>query len=375
MTSIVNPNPIAVDANGIVYISNYFFSRQAENPTNTILKFDSVPKEFVGLGTFNAPTGIVYYNNALFVIDRSNFMIRKIALDGTVTTFAGNNNGALESTDGTGTEAKFKVMTCITVDPTGNLYVADDSGRLIRKITPAGVVTKIQKEGVIQIKDEEGVVIDTVDAKKLEFAHLAVGSSETLYATATGFQCIFKLTLTGGKYSVTVFAGDITESDLDGDFEDPEGIVVGKDGNLYLADSGKNRICKITPEGVVSTLIETGIYPKQLAIHPTNGTLYLVEGSRDKLKIKTVTSSGATVLYGDRDTFGDGETLADTRRGVALGEDPEPPTGSRSRTQSVSEDSEDPRGGRKTRKVKKVKKVKRSTFRVNRKKRKTRRQK
>jgi sugar lactone lactonase YvrE len=354
MTSIVNPNPIAVDANGIVYISNYTFSRQAENPTNTILKFDSVPKEFVGLGTFNAPTGIVYYNNALFVIDRSNFMIRKIALDGTVTTFAGNS-GALKITDGTGTAANFKLMTCITVDPTGNLYVADDSGRVIRKITPAGVVTTIQKEGVIE----------DVDVKKLEFAHLAVGSSETLYATATGFQCIFKLTLTGGKYSVTVFAGDISESDLEGDFEDPEGIVVGKDGNLYLADAGKNRICKITPEGVVSTLIETGIYPKQLAIHPTDGTLYLVEGSRDKLKIRTVTSSGVTVLYGDRDAFGDGETLADTRRGVALGEDPEPPE-SRSRRESVSED---PRGGRRTRKVKKVKKsrkTKRSTYRKKR---------
>jgi hypothetical protein len=316
------------------------------------LKFDSVPKEFVGLGTFNAPTGIVYYNNALFVIDRSNFMIRKIALDGTVTTFAGNS-GPLKITDGTGTAANFKLMTCITVDPSGNMYVADDSGRVIRKITSSGVVTTIQKEGEIE----------DVDVKKLEFAHLAVGSSETLYSTATGFQCIFKLTLTGGKYSVTVFAGDISESDLEGDFEDPEGIVVGKDGNLYLADAGKNRICKITPEGVVSTLIETGIYPKQLAIHPTDGTLYLVEGSRDKLKFSTVTSSGVTVLYGDSDTFGDGETLADTRRGVALGEDPEPPE-SRSRRDSVSED---PRGGRKTRKVKKVKKSrktkKRTTYR------------
>ena len=151
----MNPNPIAVDANGIVYISNYIFSLRDQSTNNKILKFDSVAKEFVGPGTFNAPTGIVYYNNALFVIDRSNFMIRKIALDGTVTTFAGNNSGNLEIKKGTGTEAKFKLMTCITVDPTGNLYVADDSGRLIRKITPAGVVTTIEKEGVIEIKDEE----------------------------------------------------------------------------------------------------------------------------------------------------------------------------------------------------------------------------
>jgi DNA-binding beta-propeller fold protein YncE len=362
MTSIVNPNPIAVDANGIVYISNYAFSPQADNSTNTILKFDSVPKEFVGLGTFNSPMGIVYYNNALFVLDRSNFMIRKIALDGTVTTFAGNS-GPLKITDGTGTAANFKWMTCITVDPSGNMYVADDSGRVIRKITSSGVVTTIQKEGEIE----------DVDVKKLEFDHIAVGSSETLYATATGFQCIFKLTLTGGKYSVTVFAGDISESDLEGDFEDPEGIVVGKDGNLYLADAGKNRICKITPEGVVSTLIETGVYPKQLAIHPTNDTLYVVEGSGDRLKIKTVIGSVATVLYGDRDTFSE---RADTRRGVAIGEDPEEPEPpeSRSRTDSVSED---PRGGRRTRptrvlmtrNVKKVKKSrktkKRTTYRKN----------
>jgi serine/threonine protein kinase, bacterial len=147
----INSNPIAIDRNGTVFMSSFTNRVRDENRNNTILKFvrgvrgvnvsifvgqsprgsqDGVGEE----ATFYGPKGIVYFNEFLFVVDTHNHKIRRISADGTVSTFAGN--GTREITDGTGTEASFKLITCITVDRTGNLYVADDGGTLIRKITP-----------------------------------------------------------------------------------------------------------------------------------------------------------------------------------------------------------------------------------------------
>jgi hypothetical protein len=76
------------------------------------------------------------------VADTENDLIRKITPAGTVTTTAGVA-GAIGSADGTGASARFYRPTSLVMDAAGNLYVADTSNNLIRKITPAGDVVTI----------------------------------------------------------------------------------------------------------------------------------------------------------------------------------------------------------------------------------------
>ena len=305
----INANPIAVDRDGTVFMSSFRNRLVDQNRNNTILRFleginmsifvgQSPTGSQDGVGTeatFYGPKGIVYFDGFLFVVDTHNYKIRRISADGTVTTFAGN--GTREIRDGTGTEAGFEVITCITVDPSGNLYVADGGGHGIRKITPAGVVTTLD--------------IDLTSFPEINY--LAADRSGNLYFTSNGSHCIFKLT----GSTVSILAGNESEHryrDGSGNrarFNQPHGLVVGGDGNIYVADFNNNRIRKITPAGVVTTVAGSGDQrkrdgrgidasfngPMHLAFHGrVRNLLYVVEGDDVDLAIRVVdVESGFTV--------------------------------------------------------------------------------
>jgi sugar lactone lactonase YvrE len=309
----INSNPIAVNRSGTVFMSSFTNRVRDENRNNTILQFvrgvrgvnvsifvgqsprgsqDGVGEE----ATFYGPKGIVYFNEFLFVVDTHNHKIRRISADGTVTTFVGN--GTPEIRDGTGTEAGFKLITCITVDRSGNLYVADDGGTLIRKITPTGVVTTLN---IDYTNLDESLLFDEID-------YLAADGIGNLYFTSFGSHCIFKLT---GYTTLSILAGNndppgyADGSGNEASFNEPTGIVVGRDGNIYVADFNNHRIRKITPAGVVTTVAGDGNQrnrdgvgraasfngPMHLGFHADADAadlLYVVDGDDDDLAIRFV---------------------------------------------------------------------------------------
>jgi len=303
----INANPIAVDPNGSVFMSSFRNRLLDENRNNTIIRFLEGIYESIFVGqsprgsqdgvgteaTFYGPKGIVYFDRFLFVVDTYNYKIRRISADGTVTTFAGN--GTREVRDGTGTEASFGVMRCITVDQTGNLYVADNAGTVIRKITPAGVVTTLNI-------DSDG---SDVNLRFDEIDYLAVDRFENLYFTSFGCHCIFKLT--GSTLSILAGNNDVfgyrDGTGNQATFNEPSGIVVGRDGNIYVADFNNHRIRRVTPEGVVTTVSGDGNQrntdgvgrqasfngPMHLAFHGRDRSiLHVVEGDDFDLAIRIV---------------------------------------------------------------------------------------
>ena len=101
----------------------------AINATGTAASFDTLH------GVAVDTAGNVY------VADSSNHLIRKISPAGDVSTLAGS--GANGANNATGTAATFKFPTGVAVDTAGNVYVADRSNHLIRKITPTGAVSTL----------------------------------------------------------------------------------------------------------------------------------------------------------------------------------------------------------------------------------------
>jgi len=144
-----NPLGIAIDAGGNLYVAdsgNDTIRKVSPNGNVTTLaglatKFGNTD----GTGStarFSNPTGVaVDASGNVFVADSGNFVVRKITPAGLVSTFAGTA-GVLGSADGTGSAAQFDALNGIAIDANGNLYVAD-ANNTIRKITSAGVVTTL----------------------------------------------------------------------------------------------------------------------------------------------------------------------------------------------------------------------------------------
>ena len=198
---------------------------------------------------FSQPYGVVTdAAGNVYVADRASQTIRKITPAGAVTTLAGlaNTEG---SADGTGSAARFSFPTGLGVDAAGNVYVADNGNNLLRKITPAGVVTT-----VVGVAREPG---GPRNGRQLfNPSAVAIDAAGNYFIANTGDQTIVMYPPTGPGVVLAGFPGlrgsqDGTDSTAR--FNGPTDLVLDGLGNLYVADQSNGTIRKI----VIATHVVT----------------------------------------------------------------------------------------------------------------------
>lgn len=254
-----SPAGMAKDSLGNVYIAdpqnNTIRKISVDGTVSTVAGETGVAGNADGAGfgaRFNSPNGIAVDSNGnLFVADTGNDTIRKISPSGMVTTFAGLA-GQPGKANGNGSAARFNNPYGVMVDPNNNVYVADTFNDTIRKITPDGTVTTVfGKAGVAGSanKKKTSATFDLPTA-------LAMDSAGNIYVVDTGSDLIRKVSTKG---AVTTLAGTaFSPGSADGtggaaQFHNPFGIAVDSEGNIYVADTGNHTIRKITSAGVVTT--------------------------------------------------------------------------------------------------------------------------
>jgi len=257
------PETVAVDAAGDIFVTDTYNSTVREisagGVVSTIAGNADIAGYLDGVGTatlFNYPQGIATDSNGnVYVADTSNEVIRKITSAGVVSTFAGTA-GVIGSTDGAGNVALFGFPEGLTTDAAGNVYVADSGNNTIRKITPAGVVSTLA--GTPQVTGSNDGTGPAALFNGPEA--VAVDAAGDVYVADTSNFTIRKITAAGVVTTLAGTPGNAGWADGTGgaaQFADSQGLAIDAAGNMFVADSASNTIRMVTPAGVVTTVAGT----------------------------------------------------------------------------------------------------------------------
>jgi len=215
MHFITVPSRFIVPSNGLPTTTLL----DCQNTAPIISDFEVTTLAGSGDYTWNRPTSVAVDSNGnVIVTDSINNRIYKVTSDGVVTTLAGSGSGAFA--DGVGAGASFKYPSGVAVDSSGNIIVADTGSHRIRKISLPTGKTSWNDVQITTSDSNSGGVVTTL-----------AGSGSGGFADGTG-------------------AG--------ASFRSPAGVAVDSSGNVFVADAGNNRIRKVTPGGVVTTLAGSG---------------------------------------------------------------------------------------------------------------------
>jgi sugar lactone lactonase YvrE len=275
---------ITADRTGNLYVADsYNCLIRKITPTglvSTLAGTLAAGEDIDGLGaaaSFSRPNGIAADSNGNLYVAEHN-TIRKITPAGLVSTLAGTTAGLDGSADGIGAAARFNYIDSIATDSAGNLYASDTNNSTIRKITPGGVVSTLAgTAGVYGSADGIGAAASFYAPRGI-----TIDNAGNLYVVDSENSTIRKITPAG---VVSTLAGTTGEAGyVDGvgarvRFNKPQGIAIDSAGNLYVADTYNYAIRKITPAGVVSSVVATtGSYSFALgsyarAVSPTSLTI------------------------------------------------------------------------------------------------------
>ena len=185
---------------------------------------------------FAQPYGVLPLpDRSILVADYGNHRIRRLQRDGSVTTFVGT--GSSSNTDGTGTAASIGYPVGLARDASGNIYTCSWNGKTIRKITPGGTVSTF--------------------LTGLDGYQFPIDSAGNMFIGSPLTRQIHRVNLSNG--SVTAIAGSGSSGVADGPaasatFNEPVGMALAPNGDLYISDYWQYRIRKLSG-GVVSTVI------------------------------------------------------------------------------------------------------------------------
>jgi uncharacterized protein (TIGR03437 family) len=259
---------VAVDSAGSVYFSENDSRVREVTPDGIIHTFagsstrgysgDSGPATSALL---NIPLNLAFdSSNNLYILDRSNFRIRKVTPQGIITTFAGNGSGGLPK-NGPATSSPLgfgALFGGLAIDSSNNVYVGDEGNGAVDEIAQNGTLTQIAGIPQSRFGPYANGLATGMSLNNIQY--VAIGPAGDLIVSDTGTGRIVEIESNGQARTVageSHFAGDggpATSALLNV----PSGALADNKGNVFIADWNNFRIRRVTPDGKIDTVIGTG---------------------------------------------------------------------------------------------------------------------
>ncbi len=263
------PESVAVDAGGNILVAdtgNHRIRRiSASGMITTIAGSDPGAGDNgpAARALLFQPSGVAFDTSGnLYIADSSNNRIRRVAIDGNITTVAGTGSSGYSGDNGSAQRAQLNGPTGITFDRTGSLYIADTGNNVIRRVA-GGVITTVAGTGVADNTGDGGPALT---ATLYNPSAVAFDRSGNMLIADSANN---RIRVVNGSGIITAFAGD--PAGLPGDagdngparnavFDYPIALAVDPSNNVYVSDYFNNRVRKISAgTAVITAFAGTGV--------------------------------------------------------------------------------------------------------------------
>ncbi len=259
----------------------------------------------------------------LYIVDYDNERIRKLDTNGLITTFAGNGRPGYSGDGGPAAMASLRTPNGVAVDLAGRVYIADTDNERIRRVDVDGTITTVAGTGV------RGFSGDGAAATSAELhapSGVAVDDSGVLYIADTNNNRIRSVgpdgiihTIAGN--GVSGYSGDGGPA-VEASISTPYGVGPGPDGSVLIAEFGNNVVRQVLTDGIITTLAGSatagfggdGGDPKIASLNgPTDvhvdslGNIFITDFGNQRVRvidsqtglISTVSGNGQSACSGD----------------------------------------------------------------------------
>ena len=209
---------------------------------------------------FNFPNAVGFDNAGnIYVADESNSVIRKINSSGVITTIAGNGVAGFSGNGGQATAAEIRFPEGVWADKRGNVYIADLGNYRIRKVHTTGLISTFAGNGAQGYSGDGG---HATSAELWSPYRVAIDTADNIYIADQGENRIRKVDTAGvittvAGNGISGYSGDAGQA-TSAELKNPYGLSVDMAGNIFIADCGNNRIRQVTTNGIITTIAGNG---------------------------------------------------------------------------------------------------------------------
>ena len=311
---------LAVDTAGNLYVADTWDDRVRRIDANGIISTvagtgdagrsgDAGPAVEARLdrpeGVAIGPSGDIY------IADTDNHLVRRVDASGTITTIVGTGDRGYSGDGGPATEAALSEPRAVAVDSVGNVYIADSANGIVRRVAADGTISTVA--GIPPEADPSSVDFSANQSITRPYALIAGLSGELFIADAWG-DSILRLDQDGQvEEHIGLGRPDLLH---------PAGVAIDANGNVFVADTGNHRVIKLDSSGVVTTLAGNGeigdggdggpageaelAFPQDVALD-NRGNVYIADSGNNRIRVVDPEGMMKNVAgTGERDYGGDG---------------------------------------------------------------------